>query len=328
MTPRVLCNFAIASCDPEGGIYIYRLLEDGSCEQIKKLDMPSPMFMQLCDGKLWVALRAPFADSANSGVAAYDPASGERLGELVSTQGVVACHLVADGDDVYCANYVTGSVFKYPDVLVEHEGHGINPQRQERAHVHSTFLSPDKKYVISCDLGVDKVFVYDRELREISCADVPAGSGARHVAFSADGKYLYCINEMSATVSVFAYCDGKLTYLSEVDLKPAGFDGQGKGSAIKMSADGKRMYLTERGSETVVLASVCGEKLEVLSHFACHGVEPRDFELLGGERFAACCNQFSDNVSFYSVADDGSLEHLYDLPLKTPICVIPYDIEL
>ena len=133
MTPRVLCNFAIASCDPEGGIYIYRLLEDGSCEQIKKLDMPSPMFMQLCDGKLWVALRAPFEDSPNSSVSAYDPASGERLGELVSTQGVVACHLVADGDDVYCANYVTGSVFKYPDVLVEHEGLASTPSvRRER----------------------------------------------------------------------------------------------------------------------------------------------------------------------------------------------------
>ena len=321
MTRRLLCEFLVASCVPDGGAYRYRLYEDGELEQLQVIPMSSPMFLQATD-VLWAALRAPFDGSSESGFASYDLKTGEKLTDTVSTMGTVACHIAVEQGDVYCANYVSGSVFKSPQTLIAHSGRGVNDARQESPHVHSVFLSPDKKYVLSCDLGLDTVFVYDRNLNEVSRAKVPDGSGARHLVFSKDGRYVYCINEMSATVSVFAYADGYLSYLREVDIKPRGYVGQGKGSAIKLSCDGKRLYVTERGSETIALLSVDGENLTPVSFADSHGAEPRDFALIADEQWAICTNQFGNNFSLYKVEKDGTLTFVRCVPLPAPLCVI------
>ncbi len=316
-----ICKFAVASCVDNGGIYKYALYDGGKAELIGKISMPSPMFFEVNGEKMTVLLRAPFENSDDSGICVYDLDSGEALTKLISTRGTVGCHIAVYGDTVYCANYVSGSVFMTPDKLVVHTGCGVNKQRQEAPHVHSTFFSPDKKYVLSCDLGTDEVYVYDRALNEISRARVPDGNGPRHLCFSADGEYVYCINEMSATLSVFAYSDGKLTYIKDTDIKPASYSGQGKGSAIKMSKDGKRLYMSERGSETVVLADVDGENVSVRAHADSHGSEPRDISLIADECFLVCTNQFSDNISVYEVSSDGTLALTDALPISAPLCV-------
>lgn len=321
MTRRPLCEFLVASCVPEGGACRYRLYEDGELEHTDTVSMPSPMFLQATD-VLWAVLRAPFSGSVESGFAAYDLKTGKALTDIVSTKGTVACHIAVEGNDVYCANYVSGSVFKSPNKLDVHCGHGVNAARQESPHVHSVLLSPDKKYLLSCDLGLDTVFVYDRDLNEISRAKVPNGNGARHAVFSKDGSYVYCMNEMSATVSVFAYDKGHLTYLREVDIKPEGYIREGKGSAIKLSRDGKRLYVTERGSETIALLAVNGEELTPVSFTDSHGAEPRDFSLIADERWAICTNQFGNNFSLYKVEDDGRLTFVRCVPLPAPLCVI------
>jgi len=317
-----LTEFYIASCVSEGGAYRYRLYEDGTLEELQKISMPSPMFLTLQYERLWAVLRAPFADSKDSGIAAYDLKTGTQLTDTVSTQGVVGCHIAADGDDVYVANYVSGSVFRAPASLDAHTGHGTDPARQEAPHVHSVFFSPDKRYLLSCDLGLDTIFVYDRQLKLISTARTPDGAGARHLVFSKDGRYVYCINEMSATISVFSYSDGTLTYLHDVTAKPQGYDGQGKGSAIKLAADGTRLYVTERGSETITLYRVKDAELTPIAHFDSHGTEPRDFALLANDTYALCTNQFENSFSLYRVAPDGTLTYLHSTPLQAPLCVI------
>lgn len=322
MTRRPHSEFWVASCVPEGGAYRYRLYEDETPEQVGCIHMPSPMFLEWQGDRLYAILRAPFADSGESGVAAYDPKTGERLTEILSTKGEVACHFAIDGEDIYCANYISGSVFRAPDQVDRHEGHGVDPKRQESPHVHSTFLSPDKKYLLSCDLGLDTVFVYDRELNVISTAKVPDGAGARHLVFSKDGKFVYCINEMAATVSVFAYDDGHLTYLHDVDAKPKGFSGQGAGSAIRLSGDGRRLYVTERGSNTIALFAVDGANLTLIDHYSAYGNHPRDFDLIADGRYAVCTNQFSDSFVLYRVDADGTLQYLQSVTLEAPLAVL------
>lgn len=322
MTRKPLSDFLVASCVPDGGAYRYRLYENGDTQLIQVIPMPSPMFLELHGDRLWAILRAPFADSNESGVVAYDLKTGERVTDILSTKGVVACHIAVDRDDVYCANYISGSVFKAPEKIDVHMGRGADPNRQTSPHVHSVFFSPDKKYVLSCDLGLDRIFVYDRELNLISSEKVPSGAGARHLAFSKDGNYVYCINEMSATVSVLSYDDGNLTYLHDVNAKPQGYDGQGKGSAIKLSLDGKRLYVTERGSETITLFDVNGGKLTLVAHFDTHGAEPRDFTLLANERYAVCTNQFGNTVVLYRVEADGMLTYIRSFSLEAPLCAI------
>ena len=315
-------SFYVASCVPDGGIYCCELDRDGNVEMKKVISAPSPMWIEPAeDGALWVLMRAPFEDSPNSGVAKYDPKSGERISDILSTEGEVACHLAVDGDDLYAANYISGSVWSSIFGLDTHSGNGTDPVRQTSPHVHSTFLSPDKKYVLSCDLGIDKIFVYDRNMRLISTADTPAGSGARHLVFSKDGCYVYCINEMSATISVFSYQDGMLTYIREVDIKPYGYAGQGKGSAIKMNGAGSRVYVTERGSETISVFETDGDKLTIVSSVSSHGAEPRDFALIGDEKWAVCTNQFENNISVYRVEKDGSLGFVRCISVDAPLCI-------
>lgn len=321
-TRKALCDFYIAACTEDGGAYRFRLYEDGKAEQIQKIPMPSPMFLQMENDLLWATLRAPFAENTESGIAAYDTKSGERVTEILSTKGVVSCHIAVDNGDVYCPNYVSGSVFLSPDRLSVHTGQGVDPKRQLSPHTHCTLFSPDKRFLLCCDLGIDSIFVYDRELNEISRARVPDGAGARHAIFSKDGKYVYCINEMGGSISVFSWDAPHLTLLNTVSILPDGHDGIGAGAAIKLSQNGAYLYATERASATIVTLKVDGEKLTVLSHTDCKGVEPRDFTLLGGDRFAVCTNQFGNSVAFFKINEKAIPEYLYSIELGAPLCAI------
>ena len=315
-------EFYVASCVPDGGVYLCTLNGDGNVCVKKELSMPSPMWLEPAeDGSLWVLMRAPFEDSPNSGVAKYGLTGGERLGEITSTEGEVACHLAVDGCDLYAANYISGSIWSSRGKTVAHSGKGINPVRQKSPHVHSVFFSPDKKYVLSCDLGVDKIFVYDRDLNLISEANTPAGAGARHLVFSTDGRYVYVISEMGAAIHVYEWSDGTLSHLSDVSALPEGMT-EGKGSAIRLSADGKRLYVTERATRTVAVFEVNGEKLKLIQRIDCRGDEPRDLLLISDEKYAVCANQFGDNCSVYKLAEDGRLEYMKSFELPAPISII------
>ncbi len=321
MNKKQICKFAVASCAEDGGIYKYTLYEDGTAEPCGRIAMPMPMFFEVDGKRITALLRAPFADSEESGICVYDAESGAALTPTRSTKGVVGCHIAVYDDTVYCANYITGSVFMTPDKCIAHTGSSVNPKRQESPHVHCTFFSPDKKHLLCCDLGTDEIYVYDRALNEITRARVPSGNGPRHLCFSEEGKYVYCINEMSATVSVLSYEDGFLTYLKDIDIKPEGYNGQGAGAAIKRTRDGKRLYLSERGSQTIALVEIDGERIEVKAYFSSNGAEPRDIALLADERFLVCTNQFSNNFTVYRVLEGGALELTDNIPLAAPLCV-------
>ena len=319
MTRRRLCDFLVASCVPEGGILRYSLFADGSVLPVDRIAMPSPMFFTQAGGRLWAVLRDPFADSEDSGIAAFDPRSGDCLQETVSTRGAVGCHLAVDGEAVFVANYFGGSVFGLPERLIRHHGRGVDPARQEAPHPHSVFFSPDRRYLLSCDLGLDTVFVYNRQLQEISHVRVPDGVGPRHLCFSSDGGTVYCINEMGASISVLSYRDGTLSYQRTFPLREGGLSG--KGSAILPTKDGQRLYVTERAAEEILLLSAEGERLSILGRYDSHGVEPRDIALVADERFLIAANQFSDNLSVYRVGEEGALEYLSSIPVPAPICV-------
>ncbi len=310
-----LCRFAVASCTDNGGIYEYALFEDGEVELCRKLSLKSPMWISERGGKYTSLLRAPVDGRNESAILTPN-------GESIPTLGKVGCHFSIVDGDIYCANYVSGSVFKTPDIIRAHRGRGTDVSRQLSPHPHGVFPSPDGKYIFVCDLGTDEIYTYDKELNELFRTKVPDGSGARHLCFSADGKYAYCINEMSATLSVFSHGNGILTYIRDTDLKPAGFCGQGKGGAIKRSADGERLYLTERGSGTVVFAATNGDDVKIKGHYSCGGVEPRDIALVGAERFLICANQFSDDVAIFEILSDGSLKQKSKFKLCAPICII------
>ena len=333
----------IASAVPDGGIYRYTAEENGLA-LADFFPCPTPMYFVREGALLYVILRDPFEQTKESGLIRFCIEKDGKLTRLdgpVSTCGEVACHLAVKDGDTYIANYISGSLCHIGGKTVVHTGKGKNPQRQEAPHVHSVILSPDGKYVLSADLGLDTVFVYDRGLDEVSRARVPDGAGCRHLVFSKDGRYLYCVNEMGSSVSVFAYRDGHLSLCSTVSSltpetaenpeKALRFSEDGTKScpsiaaAIRLSEDGKRLYVTNRGENTVAVFRAEGERLFRTGSYPTGGNEPRDFLLVDGERHAIVVNQFGNTVRYYA-HKDGVLTSLADFALPAPLCIGEYEI--
>jgi len=319
MTHKQPCNIYIASCTEDGGIYQYCLLKDGNAEFVEFTPMDRPMYMVISNGKMYVLLRAPFADNPNSGLVVYDILENGKLAnpsEIVSTKGEVACHLSVDEENIYCTNYISGSVIKMPMHIIKHSGKGVNPDRQTGAHPHFAGVTPDKKYVCIADLGLDTVFMYDKELNLISEATVPAGHGARHLAFS--GDFLYCANELKSTLSVFKLTDKKLEYKNTVSVLPDDYFKTSTLSAIRVKE--KLCYVANRGHDSISVLDISEEQPKLITTVPCGGSAPRDFNII--DDILICANEKSDNVSFFKLVNGVPQRISEELKIKGAFCVV------
>ena len=311
----------IASCESDGGIYRYRL-ENERLTLLDKTPCDRPMYMAREGDTLYVLLRAPFEGSEESGVITYRIREDGSLTDPtppVSTEGAVGCHITVRDGDIYVANYISGSVCHLGRALDVHEGRGSHPTRQDAPHAHSVLLSPTGKYVLSADLGCDRIYTYDRALRRVSVTEAEAGSGPRHMIFSRDGKYLYVLNELASTVTVYEAGEGTLTRKESVSTLEGSTPSIA--AAIRLSRDGSRLYVTNRGENTVAVFSVRGEELTKIASYPTEGDEPRDFALLADEKYAVVTNQFSDGILLYR-HENGILTPRASLSVKSPLAVM------
>ncbi|MHA6235760.1 lactonase family protein [Pseudomonas fluorescens group sp. PF-69] len=196
--------------------------------------------------------------------------------------------------------------------VVQMSGHPasrVNPERQMSSHVHSTVSSPDGRYVFSNDLGADRVFAYrfdpkanpDLPLTPANPAFVqlPAGSGPRHLLFSADGKHAWLTMEMSAQVAVFDYRDGSLEQTQMVDLAAGQPVSDKAAAALHASADGKFLYVSNRGTANQLLVFAIDPAtghLKELQRRSVEGDHPREFSLDPSGKFVLIANQKSNGI--------------------------------
>ena len=277
-----------ASCREDGGIYKYDLSEEGRLTSVASIRLDRPMYFVKEGGSIHTLLRAPEGFGGNSGYLEVSPEL-TRVSEISSTDGVVACHLAAVREGVYAVNYLSGSVARIGGITVTHGRSEYNhPGRQDMPHTHFVGETPDGKYLAVCDLGLDKVFIYDKELNPVSDVSLPQGSGVRHLVFSKDGKYAYTANELDSSTSVLAYADGELTLLSTVC--PELTAEENYPAAIRLSPSGDRLYVSQRGMDAVSIYDVDGERLTFFCNVSTHGSYPRDIALTPDGRFilAAC----------------------------------------
>lgn len=305
----------VASCVLDGGIYHYSF-SDGEIKERSVTVIDRPMFFTTANNKMYVLLRDPFNNDI-SGMCSFDiDADGNltNMSEVIPTKGKVACHICAVDTDIYAVNYSSGSVIRFPDTLAVHKGKGINPKRQEMPHTHFVGVTPDMKYICVTDLGLDKIFFCDKALNTVFTTDVPKGYGARHLAFSEDGQYIYCMNELVSSVTVFKY-DGKSAVPFETySALPDGYDGTNLGAAIRIYKN--RLYVSNRGHDSIAVFNIDDDKLE-LTEFIPTGDHPRDFNIC--DDIIACCNMNDDTVTFYSINDNFKL--IDTVSIKAPLCV-------
>lgn len=317
-----MTNIYIASCVKGGGIYHYTLSENNVLDFCEKTTLDEPMYMIIRNEKMYILLRQPDEKTNFSGELSIDIDSTGKLfapSRIISTKGVVACHLEVSDDNIYAVNYVSGSVIKLPDTLVTHSGHGLHKVRQAAPHTHFVHASPDGKYILVTDLGLDKIFVYDKDLKLVSEVSVPSGHGPRHLAFSSDGKIVYCVNELGSSVSIFSYSDGKLNLKNTISALPKDFSGDNISAAIRIKDN--YLYVSNRGHNSISVFEIKDSYNIVLKECVdCGGNSPRDFNII--DDVLICTNEKSDNVTVFKLNNYiPEIISESELNIPSPLCV-------
>jgi 6-phosphogluconolactonase len=206
--------------------------------------------------------------------------------------------------------------------------------------VHSVYLSPDNRFAISADLGLDEVFVYRFDPAKGTLAPdnppfakVNPGAGPRHFAFHTSGKFGYVLNEMQSTVTVFSYepASGALHMLQTVSTLPKGFEGETKTAEVQVHPSGKFLYGSNRGHDSIAVFEINNRKgtLTPIAYTPTLGKTPRNFAIdpTGSYLFAA--NQDSDSIVLFRIdPNTGRLTptgHVLEVP--SPVCVTFVPIE-
>ncbi|HXE52049.1 MAG TPA: lactonase family protein [Tepidisphaeraceae bacterium] len=280
---------------------------------------------------------------------AVESSSGKlKLLNQQSSGGPGPTHLCIDatGRVVLVANYAGGSVASVPvradgalDELASIDqrwGTGADKSRQEGPHAHCIYCDPNNRFALSCDLGLDKVFVYrlDPVHGTISpnnspFATVAPGSGPRHLAFGKSGRFVYVNNEMACTVTAFAYDPdhGRLSEIQTISTLPQGFTGDKSTAEIMVHPSGKFLYVSNRGSANSIAVFRIDRqtgRLTLVDHTSTQGRTPRGFGIDPAGRWLLAANQDTDNIVVFRIdPQTGRLTPAgVDVQVPTPVCVI------
>lgn len=199
-----------------------------------------------------------------------------------------------------------------PGCILSHSGKGAHPTRQEAAHIHSATIAPDNRYVIVCDLGLDRVYTYALNVPRatLTPAAIPyvqtaPGAGPRHSAFSTDGKHVFVINELSNTISTYAYhpATGALTLSDTQSTLPADFSGENTTAEIRVHPNGRFLYGSNRGHDSIAIFAyrAADGTTTPLGHVSTGGSGPRNFSLSPDGKWLLVANQNSDNLRVFRV---------------------------
>jgi 6-phosphogluconolactonase len=215
---------------------------------------------------------------------------------------------------------------------IEHTGSSVVEDRQDRPHVHATVFSPDNKYLFVTDLGTDKVNIYSFNAKkgELKEAEVPfeitePGAGPRHFTFHPNGRFAYLIEELTGSISVYSYQNGRLSLLQNISALPNEYTGPIGSADIHVAPDGKFLYASNRGeSNSIAAFSINNEgKLLNTGHYNVMGKKPRNFNLDPTGNYLLVANQDSDEiVVFKRNVNDGTLHDTGQrIKVPRPVCI-------
>lgn len=276
-----------------------------------------------------------------------DHATGKlTLLNQVASGGADPCYITLDktGKYVLVANYTGGSIAAFPvltdgrlgerSAFVQHVGHGTNPERQEGPHAHSIDLSPDDRFAIVDDLGLDQSLVYKFDntqgtlvANDSKVAQAAPGAGPRHFAFHPNGRFGYVVNEMQSTVTVFGYdaATGALQPLQTISALPKGFAKETTGSEIEVHPSGKFLYASNRGHDSIAVFSIDPDKgtLTLVEYASTKGSSPRNFAIDPTGTLIFAANEKSDNIVVFRINQKtGRLTPTGKvLEISQPVCV-------
>ena len=241
-----------------------------------------------------------------------------------SSGGAGPCYVAVDqtGKSVLVANYGSGSVAVLPvradatlgeaSAFVQHAGSSVNPSRQAGPHAHFIVATPDNRFAVVCDLGLDRVLVYrfDSHAGTLTPNDPPSvslkpGSGPRHLAFHPNGRFVYLLNEMGGTLTAFDYeaQRGALKEIQTLSALPENFKGENTSAEVQVHPAGSFVYASNRGADAIAVFAVDqgSGKLRWVESQSTLGKTPRFFTLSPDGNWLLAANQNSDNIVLFQV---------------------------
>jgi 6-phosphogluconolactonase len=266
--------------------------------------------------------------------------------QQVSSLGGSPAHLSLDrsGRYVLVANYSGGNVAVFPispdgrlgkeTAIMQAHGSSVNKARQEAPHAHFIQTTPDNRLALVADLGIDKLLAYDFDdmtgtlrLDSAKVRTVDPGAGPRHVAMVPSGRHVYVVNELNSTVTHFS-CQAEpecLEAKETVSTLPPGFSGANTTAEIIVDAQGKFLYVSNRGDDSIVQFGIdaADGSLRLIDRFPCGGKSPRNIALDPTGRWLFSANQNSNTITLFQVNPaDGRLTAVpKPVKVSTPVCV-------
>jgi 6-phosphogluconolactonase len=257
------------------------------------------------------------------------------------------CHVAVDhsGKCLLVANYGNGSIaalpiradggLAEPGSVIQDQGSSVNPARQAGPHAHFIIPDPANRFALACDLGLDQILVYRLDPAKAALVpndppfvSVKPGSGPRHLAFHPSGRYVFLINEISATLTAFVYDPkrGALKELQTVSTLPETFAGEHSGAEVQVHPSGKFVYGSNRGHNSIaVFGFDAGSgKLTYVENQATQGKMPRHFTFDPTGQWLLAENQGSDSIVVFRVdAKTGRLSATgQTIAVGSPVCAV------
>jgi 6-phosphogluconolactonase len=337
------------------GIYAYRF--DAASGKLNVIGLAAesgdPSFVAVHpSGKYLYAVNevTNFGGSNSGAVSAF--AIDRKTGKLtflnqVATRGAGPCHVSLDrtGRFVLVANYDGGSVAVFPvqangslgkdSDFVQHTGSGPNKERQEAPHAHWIGTSPDNRFALAVDLGLDEILVYRFDSTKGSLAPnnhpfakVNPGAGPRHLAFQGDGKFAYVLTEMENAVTAFGYSQksGSLSALQTVSTLPKDYAGPKEAAEVIVHSSGKFLYASNRaGIDSLTAFAIDPAKgtLRLVGQYSTRGKTPRHFAIDPTGKFLMAANQESNNIVVFKIdtATGGLTPTGQTVEVPSPVCI-------
>lgn len=315
-------------------------------------ETPNPSFLAvLPNGRFLYAVNelGKFEGRRSGAISAFaiDRKTGKlKLLNQVASRGTVPCYISSDetGRYVLVANYGSGSVAVFPVLkdgklgdatgFVQHRGSSVNPARQRGPHAHCFHVSPNSRFALAADLGLDEVLVsrFDASNGTLAANDPPfakvlPGQGARHFVFAPSGKFVYVVSEMGSTVTVFSWdaARGAMRRFQTISTLPKTFKGESTGAEIQIARSGKFLYASNRGNDTIAVFAVNRRdgRVAPVEYVSTQGKNPRMFEIDPTGSYLLAANQDSHNIVIFRInPSTGRLTPANEqIQLSRPVCI-------
>lgn len=307
--------------DDKYGLKIYDVdYKNGRMIERSKFNITNPSYITISHNcKMLYSI-------TDAGVQAYSILPNGDLKELNShtINGMRGCYISTDYDDkfLFVAGYhdgkITalslnkdGSINEITDEIYL-KGMGSVAERSARPHINCVKMTRDNKYLCATDIGMDHVKVYalDHNKGTLKLADIircDLDSAPRHIKHSQDGKFSYIIHELNNTIAVYSYKnegnDPEFERVQTISTANSYHAGDTAASAIKLSADGKYVFCSNAGDNSVGAFkrdTKTGE-LEKLFVLPISGEYPKDIAITDNNKYLFSLNHESSTITFFKM---------------------------